>query len=203
MSRILKILTSRFKELSIYDFVCLLLRSLYYCDPILIYQRNIDSDGDHGTRLPDGFIVEKGTTGDLAAETLGINPLPWEFQCHLFDNVRDFFIARNSDGIQHISWIYYHNHHNRLLSMGDREAEVKFCLTLPAARGLGIYPRVISAITDYLGKKGMTRVFMCVHEENQPSIRGIEKAGFHRVGRINLRKVLGFQVSRRFRTVEV
>lgn len=203
MPRIIKIIRSQFKELSFFDFIRLLVRSLYFCDPILIYQRKIKCDDRQTSNEIADYIIEKGCLEDLAKDKQNLEPLPWEFQCHLFDNVKDFFIAKNSDGIQHISWIYYHDHHNRLLSLGEKEAEVKFCLTLQAARGLGIYPRVINSIMEYLGKSGMNRVFMCVHEENQPSIRGIEKAGFTLVGKVNMKKVLGFQVSRRFITAEV
>lgn len=199
----IKIFKSQFKELSWFDFLGLLTRSLYYCDPILIYLLVIKNNNAKSKQELNGFIIEKGEISDLEKIKEHLNPLPWEFQCHLFDNVKDFFIARNNDGIQHISWIYYHNNHNRILSLGENEAEVKFCLTLPAARGLGVYPIVINSIAQFLYQKGVKRVFMCVHEENQPSIRGIEKAGFHRVGKINLSKFLGFQVSKRFNTSEV
>ena len=112
-----------------------------------------------------------------------LKPLPWEFQCHAFDKVEDFFIARNQEGIQHISWIYYHHNHNRLLALGENEAEIKFCLTLPAARGLGVYPRVINAIRLYVERRGIKRLFMCVHQDNHSSIKGIEKAGFTACGK--------------------
>jgi RimJ/RimL family protein N-acetyltransferase len=203
MPRLIKILKSQFKELSLSEFIGLLSRSLYYCDPILIYLREIINNNENNKKELDGFIIEKGEISDLDKMKEHLNPLPWEFQCHRFDNVKDFFIARNNEGIQHISWIYYHINHNRILSLGEKEAEVKFCLTLPAARGLGVYPMVINSIAQFLRHKGMNRIFMCVHEENQPSIRGIEKAGFHRVGKINVSKFLGFQVSKRFDTSEV
>jgi GNAT superfamily N-acetyltransferase len=203
MARLIKILISQFKELSLSEFIFLLSRSFYYCDPILIYMREIKNNNLNIKQELDGFIIEKGEISDLENMRGSLNPLPWEFQCHQFDNVEDFFIARNNDGIQHISWIYYHNNHNRILSLGANEAEVKFCLTLPAARGLGVYPKVINSIAQFLHQKGINRIFMCVHEENQPSIRGIEKAGFHRVGKIQLSKILGFQVSKRFDTPEV
>jgi GNAT superfamily N-acetyltransferase len=198
-----KIFMTQFRELPFSEFLKLVGKSVLQSNPLIIYARDVVSAGSTESREMPDFTIEKGDLSELGEMGQRLKPLPWEFQCHLFDNVKDFFVARNGGGIQHISWIYYHDNHNRILTMGEKEAEIKFCLTLPAARGKGVYPCVIGSILDYLRWKGMNRAFMCVHRDNLPSIRGIEKAGFHPVGRIRLRKVFGVQISRKLDTSEV
>ena len=195
-----QIFHNQLKELSWMEFAFLLRKTMFFNEPILIYNKAVAQAETQPREAADGIVIEKGSPGDLERVRQILKPLPWEFQCHIFDGVKDFFVARDADGVQHISWIYFCNHRNRFLSLGEREAEIKFCLTLPAFRGRGIYPQVLLSIQDYLRSIGMERIFMCVHRDNNPSIRGIEKAGFIRVGEIRLRKFFGIQVSPRYDT---
>jgi RimJ/RimL family protein N-acetyltransferase len=188
------------KGRSLRDTVGLIRQNLYISEPIQVFRQEINAQPDDLSERIDGVTIEKGDLEHLAQAARALQPLPWEFQCHSFDGVADFFIARNQDGVQHISWIYYHDDRNRLLTLGHEEAEIKFCLTLPPMRGKGIYPIVIRSIVEYLGSKGLENVYMCVHRDNRSSIRGIEKAGFRYAGELRFKKVLGIQVSSRFDT---
>ncbi|MBW1803909.1 MAG: GNAT family N-acetyltransferase, partial [Deltaproteobacteria bacterium] len=89
------------------------------------------------------------------------------------------------------------------IRLGPEDAEIKYCLTLPPFRGRGLFPRVLKSMVKYLTAKGFCRIFICVHEDNLPSIRGIEKAGFKLVERIRLRKKMGIQVSGKYTPPEV
>lgn len=198
--RNIKILKSQFEELSLREFFNLLKKSLFTSEPICIYRLNISIKTTNFDTTIEDIDIIKGSVVDIEIAGENLNPLPWEFQCHKYDGVEDFFVAKNHEGVQHISWIYYHNHRNRLLSLGENDAEIKFCLTLPALRGRGIYPRVILSISNYLRSKGIQQVFMCVHRDNHSSIRGIEKAGFIKVGEIRLKKIFGVQISPLFDT---
>ncbi|OGR15817.1 MAG: hypothetical protein A2X81_08250 [Desulfobacterales bacterium GWB2_56_26] len=191
------------RDLSGSEFFFLVQKTLFFNEPILIYMKSVLQAESHYLEAIAGIECIKGNSSDLEQIKKSLKPFPWEFQCHDFDGVGDFFVAKDISGVQHISWIYFHNHRNRLLALQEGEAEIKFCLTLPAWRGRGIYPRIIQMIVNYLNCKGMQRVFMCVHRDNLASIRGIEKAGFSRVGDIRLRKILGVQVSPRFDTSRV
>lgn len=203
MIRNLKILIKQASELSFAEFFYLISRTLFFNEPIIVYKLDLSTKVVQRFEQVDGVEIKKGNFDDLEQARQTLKPLPWEFQCHEFDGVEDFFVARDDGGVQHISWVYLHHDRNRLLTLGDREAEIKFCLTLPALRGRGIYPRVILLILNYLNLKGIHRVFMCVHRDNQPSIRGIEKAGFMRVSEVRLRKFMGIQISSRFDTSRV
>lgn len=203
MSRIIKILLTQFHQLSISEFLMLILKNVYQSDPLLIYTYNLKHfTKEASTELTD-YDVSKGTLTDLETVKKPINPIPWEFQCNIFDKVTDFFVAKDSNGIKCICWIYYSEDHNRILKLGPNEAEIKFCLTLPEARGKGLYPAVINAILKYLKDNGLANVYMCVHKDNKSSIRGIEKAGFERVSALSFCKLLGFQISKRFATLGV
>jgi len=203
MIRLISITKKQFRELAFKDFLPLFLKSLFRSDKILIYaldtsQVEIDQKEDAGL-----IEIRKADISELEDLESRAEPAPWEFQCHHYDGVKDFFIASKAEEIQHISWIYYTNDPNRFIKLGHNDAEIKYCITLPRFRGQGIYPRVLRTIAGYLKEKKFRRVFISTHENNRFSIRGIEKAGFKHVGQIRLRKVLGIQISKRYVPQEV
>jgi RimJ/RimL family protein N-acetyltransferase len=200
MMRSLNIFRSQLRGMSIRGFVDVLRQALFRNDPILIYARELQRLDSVAIGPSEDVEIRKGALFDLQELPERFYPLPWEFQCHHFDGVQDFFVACGGEGIQHISWVYYRNDPNRILSLGDREAEIKYCLTLPHYRGRGLYPRALIMIARFLASRGFSRVFVCVHQDNSASIRGIEKAGFERVASLRLRKILGVQVSKRLVT---
>ena len=195
--RIFTVLKKRFSELSVNQFFALVYESLFFDSNIMIYGCNLKKHNDDNDEISAKFFVGKGEIDDIQNMNQIISPLPWEFQCHLFDEVDDFFVAKDADGVQHISWIYYHNNRNRLLRLGIKEAEIKFCLTLPGSRGQGIYPKVLREILIFLRENGMSWAYICVYPDNYPSVRGIEKAGFMKIGEVRLKKIFGIQISAR------
>ncbi len=54
------------------------------------------------------------------------------------------------------------------------------CNTAPSHRGRGIYRKVLRVICG----DSKSRAYMMVHEDNLPSIKGIEAAGFHHIGTV-------------------
>lgn len=202
MNRIIKILCANYRQRTLLEFVMLIFKNIYQADPILVYAYNLKNYNAMLLSRVEGYEISKGTSLELATARKSMIPIPWEFQCDLFDKVTDFFIARDRGGIQCICWIYYPEDHNRILKLMQCEAEIKFCLTLPDARGKGLYPMVINAILGYLRDKGFSKAYMCVHKDNKSSIRGIEKAGFARIGSVTLRRMAGFQISKRLVTTE-
>ena len=173
-------------------------QSLFRNDPVLIYLKELDPTGAAEQGKWADIKVSKGCLEELETIASDLAPPPWEFQCHRYDGVSDFFVVKNVGVIQHISWIYYRSDPNRILRLGSRDAEVKYALTLPAFRGMGLYPATLNAIACFLGTRSFRRLFICVKSDNSESISGIEKAGFSRVGELRLRKVFGFQTSRPF-----
>ena len=154
--------------------------------------------------LPSSLVetlggIVKGEVADLQHARHGMKTPPWEFSCDLYDQVKDFFIYKDKGGaIGHISWVYYRNDPNRIIRLGLHEGEIKYSLTLEPYRGKNLYPLTLIQIQKYLRGKGYRRVFICVEERNLPSIRGIEKAGFKTISRLQLIKVMGIQLSKKY-----
>lgn len=62
------------------------------------------------------------------------------------------------------------------------------CSTLPAERGHGYYPMLLTHIIHELGEQN--NYYMIVHESNTPSLRGIAKVGFTCIG-VGIKNKLG------------
>lgn len=190
-----------FRNRSLKEFVKILKAVAFVNAPYFVYVFDNEVRDDLNISHENKTVkIKKGNLSELRNPGCSVKPTPWEFECHQHDGVTEFFIAKNDDGIQHISWIYYHEHHNRLLSLGKNEAEIKYCLTLPAFRGREIYPAVIRDVTRDLRAHNVSRIFMCVRCNNLPSIRGIEKAGFRKVAKFRFVRILGVQLSARLKT---
>jgi RimJ/RimL family protein N-acetyltransferase len=181
--------------MSLAEFLSFLRLLLFRNDEILIYCCGL-TEADAGALRSSPMLIVKGQLPDLELERRERRPVPWELQCDVYDGVRDFFVYIEAGRVGHVSWLYYKNDPNRILQLDEGECEVKFCLTFPEFRGQGLYAAALRVIQVYLKERGLHRCFICVKSDNIASIRGIEKAGFRRVGATRLRKVLGLQVSK-------
>jgi ribosomal protein S18 acetylase RimI-like enzyme len=190
------VLRDSYRSMSGKEFLAFLRLLLFRNDEILIYC-SVLSNVDAGHARTSGPLIVKGHPPDLELEKKERHPVPWELQCDIYDGVRDFFIYREGDRVGHVAWLYYRGDPNRILRLDEGDCEIKFCLTLPEFRGRGLYPAALLAIQVYLKDRGFHRCFICVKSDNRASIKGIEKAGFHRVGVTRLQKVMGVQVSAR------
>ena len=199
VARNIRIFSSQIRALSISDIHSLVVRSLFKSERISIYGKELDAPINSSTANSgfDDFII-KGNPDELEKARKNIAPLPWEFCCDRYDGVKDFFIYRNNGSIGHISWIYYKNDPNRIIDLGIDEGEIKYSLTLPQFRGKGIYPATLIKVQRYLKEQGYRRVYICAEHDNLPSIKGIEKAGFKFITSINLIKIAGVQLSKKY-----
>lgn len=68
--------------------------------------------------------------------------------------------------------------------LSKHSAEIGPCATAKEYRGRGIYPMVLKHV---LAHGGYSEYYMLVHDTNTASIRGIEKAGFVRIGQVQKR----------------
>lgn len=189
------ILKDHYRSLSFPELIVFLWTSLFKNERILIYCKSLQNP-DISDKKKSVLPIVKGELTDLDGRK-HLERLVWEFQCHLYDRVRDFFLYKENGTIGHISWLYYREDPNRMLRLGEKECEIKFCLTLPKFRGKGLYPAALQTIQQYLKEQGYRRCFICVNDDNLASIRGIEKSGFTLAGRMRVCKAFGFQISRR------
>jgi len=71
--------------------------------------------------------------------------------------------------------------HHRI-EMGKGKAVILGCHTIEGFRGRGIYPAALVAQLGLLRQMGVARAFINCNETNLASVRGIQKAGFRRIG---------------------
>ena len=77
------------------------------------------------------------------------------------------------------------------LTLGRGKATILGCFTVADQRGLGIYPAALVAQMRHLKELGVRRVFINSEEQNTASLRGIEKAGFRRLGVYEVSRLAG------------
>lgn len=198
-ARNIRIFISQGKRLSISDTLLLFIKSLFKREQISIYVKELDASMNSlGLySVLDNSII-KGRKDEIEQARKSMQAPAWELCCDLYDGVKDCFIYKNDGMLGHISWIYYKNDPNRIIDLAVDEGEIKYSLTLPQFRGKGIYPATLIKIQRSLGKNGYRRVYICAKNDNLPSIRGIEKAGFKFITEINVIKIMGIQLNKRY-----
>ena len=197
--RLLRVARSQLRSLSFAEFLAAAGRSLFRNDPILVYVKELDRpDAAQRGRVK----VEKGRIEELEATASALDRPPWEFKCHRYDGVSDFFVVKSGTVFQHISWIYYWNDPNRILSLGKEDAEVKYCLTLPAFRGRGLYPATLRQSPPFSANDrsaGCLSASTGTTRHRSPASKKPGSPG----GEMRLRKALGIQISEPFIPKEV
>ena len=93
-------------------------------------------------------------------------------------NLTIYYTTGPDNIITHTSYVIGKCFKFPFMKKGDYE--IGPCFTHPQYRGQGIYPAVLRFITETISTKG--DFYMLVKPANKSSIRGIEKAGFTRVG---------------------
>ncbi len=63
-------------------------------------------------------------------------------------------------------------------------------------RGMRIYPSLICEAVSYFSKKGYRSALIFSSEHNVDSIKGIERSGFRRYGRVHFRNYIGLKTWR-------
>lgn len=109
-------------------------------------------------------------------------------------------VATVGDNLVHWSLFACSTYHNRTI-----DAPLRFCsdsafihnvYTVPEYRGLGIAPRVIDAICQYLYSEGRKKVYLTVFEGNIPSMNAVYQAGFRKIGAVNYVKIFPLRLYR-------
>jgi len=69
----------------------------------------------------------------------------------------------------------------RQFNLGDDEAYIWDCATLPAWRGQRLYSALLSQILHQFHAEGIRRLWIGASQQNAPSVQGIANAGFQQV----------------------
>lgn len=114
-----------------------------------------------------GLIKRKNTLHDLLWKLLSF------FKCCIY------YVYDNKGNVAHKSLVIGPNFKFPFLNKG--EFEIGPCYTNSKYRGNGIYPVVLRNIVE---SKPDSRFLMLIEERNNSSVRGVEKAGFTKVGEV-------------------
>lgn len=102
-------------------------------------------------------------------------------------SARLFYVQSINGDLMHTSYVIPECIKFPFMSRGDYE--IGPCYTYPAYRGKGIYSNVLYGICNKMKNTNPT-FYMIVDEANEPSIKGIEKAGFVRCGVVQKSKFI-------------
>ena len=93
-----------------------------------------------------------------------------------------YYVTDSESGqLIHSSYVMERSFKFPFMTRGD--IHIGPCNTAPSHRGRGIYRNVLRVIGR--DSKGVyNRAYMMVHEENIPSVKGIEAAGFRHIGTV-------------------
>lgn len=202
--RSIKLLSYLFKNLTFSDFVTTIKTTLFRNDLIYVFRINTETIAkdvaetatSHGEK-DDKVIIKKGEIEELEDFCKGTGQNAWEFNCNKFDGVKDFFIARDADTIQSVTWIYKRSDRNRFVILGNKDALLQYGLTLPEFRGKGLYPAVQKAAVQYLREQGYQKILVLVDSHNKASQNSQTKAGFCKIGEVRFKKAFGLQISKK------
>lgn len=96
------------------------------------------------------------------------------------------FYLTNGDELLHTSYVLPKC--RKFPFLKENDYEIGPCYTYPKHRGKGIYPAVLKSICKNIGENN-TIFYMIVNENNEASIRGIEKAGFIKCGIVKTTRI--------------
>lgn len=93
------------------------------------------------------------------------------------------YLIKIKNEIAHISFIFKHIYLLKLLN--KKGPVIGDCRTIKKFRGMSLYPYTINRIAKEVLKSNNKEVFIIVNQDNQNSIKGIEKAYFKKIAAIN------------------
>lgn len=131
---------------------------------------------------------EAGELADAMGEPTDREPRR-RFACQ-----RDAYVGVRGDRIATFCWVTFDREligeiewH---LSMKPGEAYVWDCVTRQSHRGRGLYPTLLNFILHDLRRRGYRRAWIGTTADNTASIRGLTKAGFHKVADLRYQRFL-------------
>jgi GNAT superfamily N-acetyltransferase len=138
-----------------------------------------------------GVEVRRGTLAQLARHRRRLPGLPRQFymdHTHGFDG---HYLGLVDGRIGHITWVLTSAHDPLQMRLGPGDIMLDGVYTLPEFRGRGLLAAVERVILDDAKRQGRRHAYTHVSHDNVASLRGVMKAGFHPVGVLDWRWVLG------------
>src|SRR5439155_14861946 len=94
------------------------------------------------------------------------------------------WVAERDERVALVGWTRDSRHSEPFFfPLGSRATLIWQVATLPEFRGRGLYHRALERMQQVLFEEGVDEIFITCADYNRPSIKGIKKAGFSRIGR--------------------
>ena len=90
----------------------------------------------------------------------------------------ELFVVAQGSQYHHCGYILFRTKQTRIIGEPQNPPLIACCLTVPAARGRGLYRRALIAELRHLWDRGYRRIVIETSPGNLPSRKGIEAAGF-------------------------
>ena len=167
-------------------------RRAYLHQRFFLYERRLTAD--EAIPLPAGLTSVRSAT---PAERNALLHAREDFAAASYWEViqpdAECYVGLDGYRIVSVHWLSSTEESNMLVELEPGDFVIGPCVTAASHRGRGIYPAMIRAVCAQRYRQGQRRAYMVVNVHNSPSIRGIEKAGFRRVGTADLRRLAGLQ----------
>jgi GNAT superfamily N-acetyltransferase len=146
--------------------------------------------------VPAGIEVREATGDDGAGYERNIGTdSAVTFRRRLSTPGGSCWLALAGDAIVHASWVEteaaWVGEVSRYFVVPAGDGYIYESFTRPEMRGRGVYPAVLTAIAAALRPRGLNRLWIAAEQDNRPSLRAMEKAGFVPVSEIRMRLRVG------------
>lgn len=148
---------------------------------LLMMVRDV-ADGAPAPGDGTGFALRAATVrdGPLYARRVATDS-PRTFSARLSPETHCYLVFEG-DALLHSSWVTtgaaWTREIGRHIVAPEGDAYVYESFTRPEARGRGVYPFALGAISALLARAGTRRLWVAVEVDNAPSIRAVTKGGF-------------------------
>ena len=121
----------------------------------------------------------------------------FEVRRQTVDRAKDCYLVAMEGETAHRSWLHRSVRLPRRFGFDGSVPVIGDCHTVERFRGRSIYPQVLRYIARDVARRDAKPVYVLVSPANLASIRGIEKAGFRRLARLQGIRVAGLLLGKR------
>ncbi len=152
----------------------------------VLYEFDLSALAAHGAEASSYVVtvIDRGNFGSAATAMIEGDVLSAANHDYVTElqGMGQLLAATGADGhVASYAFVVFDSFYKRILGEARGTPIICNCVTLPAHRGQGLYPRLLQASCQRLAMQGYSRAIITCAPDNLASIRGIEKAGFRRV----------------------